>query len=147
MQVEWKLIKQGLQNFDVDIEIRMHPTPHIKKEEVIELIGNDIQYCFSKKNNINEAINSNHLVLVSAHSTTFLDAYVNKRNCIRLISRFWEGVNQISSYHIKTISSAKDFHVAFNQFLTQPLCDRVDVNEIEMLRNDWSNFLNMENNE
>jgi hypothetical protein len=147
MQVEWALIREGLQVFDVDVEIRMHPTPHIKKEEVVELIGNDIQYCFSKKNTINEAINSNDLVLVSAHSTTFLDAYINKRNCIRIISRFWEGKNQISSYHIKTVFSAKDFHVAITQFLNQPLSDKVDVNEIEMLRNNWSNFLNLENNE
>lgn len=143
MQVEWTLIKEGLQDCDVDLEIRMHPTTYIKKQEVVELLGNDIQYCFSKKDTINESLNSNDLVLVSAHSTTFLDAYINKRNCIRIISRFWEGENQISSYHIKTVFSAKDFHVAINQFLSQPLNDKVDVNEIEMLRNNWSNFLNL----
>jgi hypothetical protein len=138
MQVEWDLIYEGLRTLNAKLFIRLHPIPHIKKGEVEELISDRLTYRFSEENDVMDAINASDLVLVSAHSTTFLDAYVNNKLCVRLVSRFWDGVHQISSDYLKTANTKKHFKASIKSFDLNMGEIQEDNNDLERSNDNWT---------
>jgi len=140
--LEWDILKnsQLLRNFS--LKIRLHPVPHVTKEDVNELLG-DYPFEFSSHKVIEQAIEHADLVMGSAHSTTFIDALVNKRASLRLISNRWVQNFNSESQDLYDIKTQEDLDQVLDKF-SKPGLRGNNAKESDFLilnKSAWKDFI------
>lgn len=142
MIYEWEIIKKQINLLPLELIIRLHPNPHILKSEVIELLGNKVLFSFDDSPTVLKAMQKNDLILVSAHSTSFIDAIVAKRKCIRLKSIFWDGVKPIQCKNLYTVSSPSQFKETVQNIMGNINQKETEVGFLKLSSNNWKKFIN-----
>lgn len=141
MDIEWACIKNVITKGSFTLNIRLHPLNHIKEQEVIHKLKG-INFTFQNKGNIKEAIANNNLIISSAHSSTFLDALVAGKYCIRVTSRFWNGSINFDSEILRTVANALEFSKAVDFFKTTSLPINYKSNTLVTKDEEWNKFIN-----
>lgn len=140
--LEWDILKNSQLLKKFSLKIRLHPVPHVTKEDVQELLG-DYPYEFSGHKVIEQAIEHADLVMGSAHSTTFIDALVNKRASLRLISNRWVQSFSSESQDLYDIKKTEDLDEVLEKFSKPGLRgDKAKESDFLILhKSPWKNFI------
>lgn len=141
---EWNIIKNSLILQETKLSIRLHPLAHISKKEVNNLLKN-INFTFSTSKDLINEFNNADLIITSAHSTVFLDAIVNQKPVVRIITNRWIGLFNINSNLMFNVKSEKDLNLSFRDLLSKNnnLKNNEDIIQIDKVK--WSNFIQKSN--
>ncbi|PKP46453.1 MAG: hypothetical protein CVT95_06970 [Bacteroidetes bacterium HGW-Bacteroidetes-12] len=140
MYLEWDILKTALAQGNYNLTIRLHPLRHITENEVTHLLGN-FPFTFAHEQNITESFKNNDLIISSAHSTTFLDALVEGKFCIRITSRFWNGNLTMDNDYLRTVKNKQEFNNAMQFFTSTNLVAHADNNLLELKEEKWKVFI------
>lgn|GEM_PF-7016953 len=140
-EIEWKMIHSLIKEQKLSLNIRLHPVGHVSESHIQTTIGNKVQYSISEEKSIRDAILKNELIVVSAHSTVFIDALASNRKCIRLLSRHYDGFSKIGSSTLRTAGNPKDFNDAYEELVNLVESEN-DLNELLVLeKGHWKEFI------
>ncbi|MEM8887537.1 MAG: hypothetical protein AAGD28_06085 [Bacteroidota bacterium] len=141
-QLEWDILKNSKELEKFSIKIRLHPVPHVKREDVTDLLGS-YPFSFSETQGIEDAIKAADIVMGSAHSTTFIDALVNKRPSLRLISNRWVQRFQSEKDALYDVKNGQELDQVLSK-LNQPKKAETHTSEDEFLlleKAAWKDFI------
>jgi hypothetical protein len=137
---EWNIIKNSLILQNTKLVIRLHPLAHISEKEVTNLLKN-INFTFSTAKDLINEFNNVDLIITSAHSTIFLDALVNHKPVVRIITNRWIGLFNINSNLMFNVKNEKDLNLSFRDLLSKNNKLKNNENIIQIDKVKWSNFI------
>ena len=141
MDIEWECIKNEITKPNFNLNIRLHPLNHISEIEVNHKLKG-IKFNYQNEGSIQHAIVQNDLIISSAHSSTFLDALIAKKYCVRITSRFWNGTIQTDNDYLRTIKNEKEFQNSLLFFSTNMSTEDIENNILTLSDSKWNDFIN-----
>lgn len=141
MDIEWECIKNEITKTNFNLNIRLHPLNHISEIEVNHKLKG-IKFNYQNEGSIQDTIVQNDLIISSAHSSTFLDALIAKKYCVRITSRFWNGTIQTDNDYLRTIKNEKEFQNSLLFFSTNMSTEDIENNILTLSDSKWNDFIN-----
>lgn len=138
--LEWEMIKSCELIRDFDLWIRLHPVPHVSKEEVEGLLG-DFPFRFSEEDRIEEAIGKVSIVMMSAHSTVFLDAILQHKYSIRLVTNRWIGSSVFQSSQLQDVHASSELSAVLRKVEDFYKDGSESLAFLELKAEKWMDFL------
>lgn len=139
-KLEWEIIKSCDQMRDFELTIRLHPVPHVSEEDVQELLG-DFPYSMSREKNIEESMGKASIIMMSAHSTVFLDAILQKRPSIRLITNRWIGSSRFQNNQLFDVRSSMELSSILKRVKVPTKSEQSEIAFLELEEEKWLDFI------
>jgi hypothetical protein len=130
-KMEYALMKEYLLNAgagDVSLTIRMHPVPHIRREDLEKIIDPRILAftSFNNEQNFSQQIGEHDVIISSAQSTVYLDGLFAAKLVIRIdAGACIPGFSDLNTPFLKDVRNTAEFKEAIVSFppFTESLYD------------------------
>jgi len=137
---EFKIIRDANVFASHDIQIRLHPKGHVTKKEVDNLIKG-YNYSFNQVLDFNEAVQVFDLVIVSAHSTSFIDGLLQNKSVVRLITNRWMPSKSSTIKNVFLINNSSELSEFMNNGLSSNEFANVDSYFLCRTSESWNNLI------